>query len=337
MKQRIAGRTLAIIVCFVLVSGAAAVASSASPGENQQTGQQASQQKLPPDFMGVAGIAGWVLAGTPRTFPKEGLYGYVDGGAEIFLQYGFRNLQVYELVPEKPAGPKKSIILEIYQMDSPAAAFGIFSTRREGNEPVVSGVKAINWIGTEQANLVKGNLYINILASGCTMAEVESFVLSLAGNLPAGEGPLPEGFSCMPEFNLVPGTERYICGGVAAANESPLLGAEFWGFNLGQTEAYSAKYGPGPSKLVLIHFKETPQDLPDKVYQLFKEHSMNMWVMDNIMQGVTVVGRRFYFGQNGPNGVLVLDEPDPKVARAYIEQALDKAAKRLEKKTEKKG
>jgi hypothetical protein len=106
---------------------------------------------------------------------------------------------------------------------------------------------------------------------------------------------------------------------------------------LGQTEAYSAKYGPGPSKLVLIHFKETPQDLPDKVYQLFKEHSMNMWVMDNIMQGVTVVGRRFYFGQNGPNGVLVLDEPDPKVARAYIEQALDKAAKRLEKKTEKKG
>jgi hypothetical protein len=335
MKQRIAGRIPAVSVCVALVWAAAAV-SSASPGQDQQTGQQTQERNLPPDFMGVAGIAGWVLAGTPRTFPKEGLYGYVDGGAEIFLQYGFRNLQVYELVPEKAAGPKKSVTLEMYRMDSPAAAFGIFSTRREGGEPVASGIKAINWIGTEQANLVKGNLYINILASGCSLAEVEGFVLSLAANLPAGETPLPEGFSCMPEFSLVPGTERYICGGVAAANESPLLGADFWGFNLGQAEAYSAKYGPGPSKLVLIHFKEPPQDLPGKVYRLFKEHSMDMWVMDNVMQGVTVVGRHFYFGQNGPNGVLVLDEPDPNVARAYIQQALDKAAKRLEEKPEKK-
>jgi hypothetical protein len=344
MKRKRAGLMTAVLGAAGLVVFAHAIAAyaagiagaSARPVQDRQTNQQPNQRNLPPDFMGLAGITGWVLAGTPRTYPREGLYGYVDGGAEIFLQYGFRNLTVFELVPEKTAGSKKSITLEIYRMDSPAAAFGIFSTRREGGEPVLSGIKTINWIGPEQANLVKSDLYVNILASGCTLAEVEDFALSLAGNLPPGETPLPSGFSCMPEFNLVPGSERYICGGVAAANESPLLGADFWGFSLGQAEAYSAKYGPGPSKLVLIRFKEPPKDLVGKVFGLFNEYLMDVTMMDQIMQGRTVVGRKFYFGWNGPNGILILDEPDPKAARARIAEALKKAAQRLEEKPEKK-
>ncbi len=295
-----------------------------------------SQMKLPPDFMGVAGIAGWVVSGTPRTFTQDGLYGYVDGGAEIFLQYGFQNLTVYELVPEKPAAKVKGMTLEIYRMASPAAAFGIFSTRREGNETVLPGIKTAHWIGEQQTNLVKGNLYINILSSGCTQDEVETFVFSLDRALPAAETSRPEAFSCMPEFSLVPGTERYICGDVAAANESPLLGADFWGFKEGVTEAYSAKYGPGPSELILIHFKQPPPNLLNKVLALFDQYLLDVTTMDEILQGETVVGRKFYFGWNGPNGVLVLDEPDPKVARARIQEALDKAAKRLEEKPKKK-
>jgi hypothetical protein len=134
----------------------------------------------------------------------------------------------------------------------------------------------------------------------------------------------------MPEFSLLPGTERYICGDVAAANESPLLGADFWGFKGGLAEAYSAKYGPGPSKLILIHFKgPPPTDLVDKVLGLFNEYLLDVTTMNEIMQGRTVAGRKFYFGWNGPNGILILDEPDPKAARARIQEALNKAAKRL--------
>ena len=298
----------------------------------------AVRRNLPPDFMGLAGIKGWVLSGNPRTFARDGLYGYVDGGAEVFLQYGFRDLTVFNLIPDKAADPKKAITLEVYRMDSAKNAFGIFSTRREGGEPVSPGIKTFHWLGQEQASLVKGNLFVNILAAGCTQAEVGDFVASLVVNLPAGETPMPEAFTCMPDFNLVPGTERYICGNVAAANESPLLGAAFWGFKEGLTEGYSAKYGPGTGKLVLLSFKQPPQDLPGKVYRLFKDHAMDVSISNDIMRGVTVVGRNFYFGQNGPNGVIILNEPDPEVARAYIQQALDKTAKKLneDKKDKKK-
>jgi hypothetical protein len=337
MKKKQIGLAAAIVAAagLTVFASASAVASAAAP-QGQQAGQNISRRNLPPDFMGVAGIAGWVVSGTPRTFARDGLYGYVDGGAEIFLQYGFQSLTVYELVPEKPAAKVKGMTLEIYRMASPAAAFGIFSTRREGNETVLPGIKTAHWIGEQQTNLVKGDLYINILSSGCTQDEVETFVFSLDRALPAAETSRPEAFSCMPEFSLIPGTERYICGDVAAASESPLLGADFWGFKEGITEAYSAKYGPGPSKLILIHFKQPPGNLLNKVLALFNEYLLDVTTMDEIMQGQTVIGRKFYFGWNGPNGILVLDEPDPKVARARIQEALDKAAKRLEEKPKKK-
>lgn len=338
-RVRMIGAVLLTAGLVVFAHGAMVSAAGGRPAaQDGRTGQQAVQRNFPPDFMGLAGITGWALSGNPRNFSRDGLYGYVDGGAEVFLQYGFRDLTVFNLIPDKAADPKKAITLEIYRMDSPKDAFGIFSTRREGGEAISLGIKTFHWLGQEQASLVKGNLFVNILAAGCTQAEVGDFLASLVVNLPAGETPMPEAFSCLTEFNLIPGTERYICGDVAAANETPLLGAEFWGFKEGLTEAYSAKYGPGTGKLVLITFKQPPQDLPGKVYRLFKDHAMDVSISDDIMQGVTVIGRNFYFGQNGPNGVIILNEPDPKVARAYIQQTLDKTAKKLneDKKNKKK-
>jgi hypothetical protein len=339
MKKKHAGLILGVLATagLVIIAHAAMAASAAAnlavprePQASQQTAQTVSQRNMPPDFMGVAGITGWILSGNPRTFPKEGLYGYIDGGAEIFLQYGFRDLTVFDLVPDKAAAPRKAITLEIYRMGSPKAAFGIFSTRREGGEPVSPGIKTFHWLGQEQASFVKGDFYVNILASGCTQAEVGNFVASLAVNLPSGETPMPGAFSCLPEFNLVPGTERYICGDIAAANESPLLGADFWGFKGGQTEAYSAKYGPDLSKLIIINFKKAPPaNIFEEVYGLFKEYHLDTTTMNNVMQGRTVVGRWFLFGQNGPNGIIILDAPDPEVARARLQEALDKTAKKM--------
>jgi hypothetical protein len=291
---------------------------------------------MPPDFMGVAGIAGWALSGTPRMYMKESLYGYIDGGAEIVLQYGFRDLTVFELVPEPPAPGGKSVTLEIYRMASPAAAFGIFSTKREGNEPVSPGIKTAHWLGGDQTSMVKGDLYVNVLAAGCDQDELERFMISLDRELPAGATLLPRAFFCMPEFNLVRGSERYICGLAAASNESPLLGASFWGFEQGLAEAYSVKYGPGTSKLILIHFKHVPEDLPGKVLALFNEYMLDVSMMDQVLQGRTVVGRKFYFGANGPNGIIITDEPDPKVARARIDETLKKAAEKLQGNSDKK-
>ena len=314
----------ALIVCLTLVVAA----------QGRQTKPEKSLDGVPPDLMGIADIHGWIVAGTPRILTKEGLPGYAGGGAEIFLQYGFRNVTLFQLIPKNETAPKKSITLEIYRMESPAAAFGIFSTGREGDEPASPGIRTIHWVVPEQANLVKGDLYINIVASGCTRSEIEDFTVSLARGLPPTvDAPLPPAFSCMPEFNLVPGTERYICGDVAASKETPLLGADFWGFKEGLAEAYSAKYGPEKSKLVLVEFKKAPENLFDNILGQFNSFLTSITMIDQvnrIMQGTTVLGRRLYFGVRGLHVAIVLDEPDTGAAQTRIEDALDRAA-RLQK------
>lgn len=60
-----------------------------------------------------------------RTFTESSLYGYINGGAELYLEYGFDTLVVTELVCDD-----RDIKVEIYRMKDPEAAFGIFSVSR---------------------------------------------------------------------------------------------------------------------------------------------------------------------------------------------------------------
>jgi hypothetical protein len=60
-----------------------------------------------------------------RSFNGESLYGYIDGGADLYLEYGFTGVVITEFVWLK--GKYKT---EIYKMNSPEAAFGIFSVSR---------------------------------------------------------------------------------------------------------------------------------------------------------------------------------------------------------------
>jgi hypothetical protein len=66
---------------------------------------------------------GWTAAGDPQIFKGEDLFLYINGGAEVYQEYGFRRVIAQEY---KGAGGK-TISLEIYEMADPAAAFGMFT------------------------------------------------------------------------------------------------------------------------------------------------------------------------------------------------------------------
>jgi|WetSurMetagenome_2_1015567.scaffolds.fasta_scaffold00399_13 hypothetical protein len=61
----------------------------------------------------------------PRTFSGASLFGYIDGGAELYLEYGFSAAWVTEI--SFMGGKYKT---EIYRMNGPEEAFGIFSVSR---------------------------------------------------------------------------------------------------------------------------------------------------------------------------------------------------------------
>jgi hypothetical protein len=60
-----------------------------------------------------------------RTFNSQALYGYIDGGAELYLEYGFSVLSVTEI--EYMQGKYRT---EIYKMNGTEDAFGIYSVSK---------------------------------------------------------------------------------------------------------------------------------------------------------------------------------------------------------------
>ena len=92
-----------------------------------------------------------------RTFVGTGLYGFMNGGADLFLEYGVQKLVTRDFVYQE-----EEYTLDIYEMPTPEDAFGIYSmhvfkcTQTDvGNE--------INCLSPYQLQAVIGNCYITLV------------------------------------------------------------------------------------------------------------------------------------------------------------------------------
>jgi hypothetical protein len=91
-------------------------------------------------------LGAWQIIDSTRTFDENSLFDLIDGGADIYLEYGFQ--QVISAAYENKE--KLSIAVEIYEMINTTAAFGVYSMN----------------IGTQGKNITMGNdgkLYSNYL------------------------------------------------------------------------------------------------------------------------------------------------------------------------------
>ena len=94
-------------------------------------------------------IEGWKLKGKPEIYRGDDLFLYINGGADIYHEYGFEEVisSEYEL-----AGAGR-ISVEIYKMKDKESAFGIFTFRTGGK-----------WDKTSIGNLYSSEgYYLNIL------------------------------------------------------------------------------------------------------------------------------------------------------------------------------
>jgi hypothetical protein len=99
---------------------------------------------------GVGDATGWKSAGEPQEYAGEDLYAYIDGGAEIYQEYGFVRVIVQDY--KNPSG--KSITLEIYEMKDPGAAYGMYSFKKSA-----SG-QDLEWEPESEAQL--SDYYLNL-------------------------------------------------------------------------------------------------------------------------------------------------------------------------------
>ncbi|NMC39282.1 MAG: hypothetical protein GYA41_13255 [Bacteroidales bacterium] len=92
-----------------------------------------------------------------RTFNGPSLFGYINGGAELYLEYGFRFASTGEI--EYRGGRYKT---EIFGMADPEAAFGIYSVSKF-RCPAAPDIPEFACQSRYQLQICKGSYYISII------------------------------------------------------------------------------------------------------------------------------------------------------------------------------
>ncbi|MBM3311466.1 MAG: hypothetical protein FJY80_08165 [Candidatus Aminicenantes bacterium] len=288
----------------------------------------AVQGRLPSPLLPPASElpGGWTVASPPEIYEKEGLYGYINGGSEVFLQYDFRRVDVGRYRKDE-AGRTKDITLDVFRMGSDREAFGIFSVQREGGERSLDLGGAPNWTTPSQASLAAGPVFVNIIGVETSAEDMVEFLRLMGKRLAdAGNPPFrPEGragpWTGLPRRDLQEDTLRYLQGPLAAQGESEILAAPFWGFGSGTVGA-SARYSPDSRKLVLLEFPAAPGGLLELVRGVFAQHLAEVKAEGSVLEGKSRAGQVFLFGERGRRAALVFGKKDGGGARALLAEAL---------------
>jgi hypothetical protein len=150
---------------------------------------------------------GWLKSGPGLRFNDKNLFDYIDGGAELFLEFGFK-----ELLVQRYAHGGSELTLEVYRMESPEAALGIYLARSDAETPV-DGIKTRNTGSPHQVSVLKGSAFVQINnfeggeESLPVMAELANRALD---RVPPGK-PVTL-LRNLPRENLVPGSEALVRG-----------------------------------------------------------------------------------------------------------------------------
>lgn len=191
--------------------------------------------------------AGWTAPEPARVAVGDGLFELIDGGAELYHEYGFR--QAITLSLENAA--RSSIQVELYEMADPAAAYGAFSLMQSGKfVPGALGQGSLRfsyylvfWSGSFFASVTGAQ------AEAATQAEVDRLGAQLAALLPPAAA-LPDWFSRLPSAGL---QERMYFRGRIGLSNIPVGAMAGW-FQV--HEGLAARY-PGV-RVLLLHYADAP-------------------------------------------------------------------------------
>jgi hypothetical protein len=216
---------------------------------------------------GLTGLLPVSIDGWQKTedqfYDRENLYNYIDGGAELYLSYGFQT--VLNRIYIRTDQPK--IIVDLFDMKKSANAFGVFSHTREVVDTTF-GQGSQYYPGL--LTFWKDHYYVSILASPETPESkqaVENLARKIEKSIP-GTGRLPEILNYLPRKNLKEESIRYF-------THSTWLNSHFFiaDENIFQISeeapAVLARY-PGQGILLLVHYPEPSQ--ADAAFQEFEKY-----------------------------------------------------------------
>lgn len=184
-----------------IVVSALALTACGGAGTEPALFEEAPGDPVPPP-------EGWSISEGPTSYTAESLFEYLNGGAPMYLDYGFLDLTQtrYQLGKD----PFATVTLDVYDMGSELGAFGVFrkilppgaGLEDWGVEGYRSGTIAAAW---------RGSVYVQGEADDERPELIDVLEGLVSSAVEAGEGrdALPAVLEVLPADGLVPGSERF--------------------------------------------------------------------------------------------------------------------------------
>jgi hypothetical protein len=150
-------------------------------------------------------VQGWERSPETERYLPDNLYEYIDGAAEAYLSFGFKELETAEYI----AG-KSSVLVEVYRHATPEDAFGIYARERPREGPFES-VGYQGYRSGEIFCLVASDYYIKILGNrlgGNEPVILENFARKIADQIPDADA-APRLLQVFPRDSLIRNSEAY--------------------------------------------------------------------------------------------------------------------------------
>lgn len=181
----------------------------------------------------------WKRDGSPQEYRGEDLFEYIDGGAEIYHEYGFRQVIVQDYLSKTG----KSISLEIFEMSSPESAYGIYTFKtssqgevlRVGDDALLEGYYMNFW---------KGNFLITLTGfdeETETVKGLKTIARAVDGKIMA-RGKKPHLVSMLPQKSLLPLSVKYFRGNLGLYNAYSFFTQDVFACREGIKANYKAGY-----------------------------------------------------------------------------------------------
>ena len=157
----------------------------------------------------ASSMDGWQIADGPTEYDSEGLFEYLNGGAPLYLDFGFQGMVHvrYQLGDD----PLASVTLDVFDMGSELGAFGLYRSGRPpeaevrpwGAEGYRSGTVAATWKGSVSIQAQADEEQSELIEA------MEALVARVADSVDGGTS-LPQIIDVLPSEGLAPTSERLV-------------------------------------------------------------------------------------------------------------------------------